>query len=54
LKFHKKTEQTYKRQPGYDGAGNPAISVKSFIYSKETHNLWQSTDGGWGCQVLLL
>ena len=33
LRAHKKTEQPRIRQPGYDGAGNPAISVKSAIYS---------------------
>jgi len=33
LLTHKKTEQPRIRQPGYDGTDNPAISVKSAIYS---------------------
>jgi len=39
LLTHKKTEQPIKRQPGHDGAGNPAISIKSIIYSEKTHNV---------------
>ncbi len=39
LLTHKKTEQPNIRQLGYDGAGNPAISVKSIIYSEKTDNV---------------
>jgi hypothetical protein len=34
LLTHKKTEQPNIRQLGYDGASNPAISVKFLVYSE--------------------
>ena len=50
----KKTEQPDKRQLGSDGAGNPAISLKSFVYSEKIHNVLQTTSMGWGCQGIVL
>jgi hypothetical protein len=41
-------------QLGCDGAGNPAISIKSAIYSEKNTMYRKSTYGGDLCQEVLL
>jgi hypothetical protein len=39
LLTHKKTEQPKIRQPGYDGAGNPAILMKPLTFRKKIQRM---------------
>ena len=49
----KKAEQPLVRQLSYDGAGNPAISMKPLTLRESTHNVSQTTSMCWGCKEIL-